>query len=190
MYAYATHCSLVKTMAGKQAKILSDSNVGDLLAFADTTRHPLRIVLLSAKAGLRAAEIAHLTWSMVTDPNGAVSTCLQLPDGAAKKGSGRTVPLHSDLKSALCELRQLSRADGPIIVSERGGHRAILLGKFSTSMAGGLLPRRLNAMNAYRTLATWDERGSQRHRGQIAQPTNWVAADMKRKKCLAERSSI
>jgi integrase len=110
-------------MSGKQAKILPDANVGDLLAFAEATRYPLRnkvIVLLSAKAGLRAAEIAHLTWEMVTDPNGAVSTCLQLPDCAAKKGSGRTVPLHCDLKSALCELRQLSCADGPIIVSERG----------------------------------------------------------------------
>jgi integrase len=60
-------------MAGKQAKILSDANVDDLLLFAETTRQPARnraMVLLSAKAGLRAGEIVHLTWEMVTDPSG------------------------------------------------------------------------------------------------------------------------
>ena len=64
-------------MAGKQAKILSDANLDDLLLFAETTRQPARnklIVLLSAKAGLRAGEIAHLTWEMVTDPTGAIGT--------------------------------------------------------------------------------------------------------------------
>ena len=48
-------------MAGKQAKILSLGDVNDLLVFANCTRHPLRnrvIVLLAAKAGLRAFEIA------------------------------------------------------------------------------------------------------------------------------------
>ena len=48
-------------MRGKQAKILSDDNLEDVLLFAETSRHPLRnkvIVLLSAKAGLRAGEIA------------------------------------------------------------------------------------------------------------------------------------
>jgi integrase len=51
-------------MPGKQAKILSHQHVEDLLLFADTTRHPQRnrvIILLSLKAGLRAAEIANLT---------------------------------------------------------------------------------------------------------------------------------
>ena len=60
-------------MLGKQAKSLSDDNIRDLLAFTDLTRHPTRnrvIALLSAKAGLRAGEIANLTWPMVTDPIG------------------------------------------------------------------------------------------------------------------------
>jgi len=91
-------------MRGKQAKILSDDNLKDLLLFAETTRHRLRnkvIVLLSAKAGLRAGEIAHLTWAMITDPKGAIGTILELPDRAAKKGSGRVIPLHEDLRTAL-----------------------------------------------------------------------------------------
>ena len=62
-------------MAGKQAKILSDSEIEQLLRLADQTRNPLRnrcIVLLSAKAGLRAAEIAGLTWEMLADAQGRV----------------------------------------------------------------------------------------------------------------------
>jgi len=111
-------------MAGKQAKILSHGNVDDLLLFAETTRRPLRnkvMVLLSAKAGLRAGEIAHLTWGMVTDPTGAIGTTIELPDHAAKKGSGRKVPLHGDLRRALTELRAVTQGTGPVIASERGG---------------------------------------------------------------------
>lgn len=52
------------------------------------------MVLLSAKAGLRAGEIARLTWAMITDPTGDIGTVLELPDRAAKKGSGRVIPLH------------------------------------------------------------------------------------------------
>ena len=50
-------------MPGKQAKILAADQIDDLLLFAETTRYPLRdrvIVLLSVKAGLRAAEIDNL----------------------------------------------------------------------------------------------------------------------------------
>jgi integrase len=57
-------------MSGKQAKTLSDDNIKDLLIYAECTRHPVRnqiIVLLSAKAGLRAGEIAKLTWDMILD---------------------------------------------------------------------------------------------------------------------------
>ena len=62
-------------MPGKQAKILSLGDVNDLLVFASCTRHCLRnrvIVLLAAKAGLRASEIANLTWDMVLDPTGDI----------------------------------------------------------------------------------------------------------------------
>jgi integrase len=110
-------------MAGKQAKILSGANIDDLLLYAETTRQSARnraMVLLSAKAGLRAGEIAHLTWEMVTDPTGAVGTTIELPDHAAKKGSGRKVPLHGDLRRALTELRAVTHGTGPVIASERG----------------------------------------------------------------------
>ena len=87
-------------MAGKQAKILSDDQGDRLLLFASTTRNPIRnrvLVLLSLKAGLRAGEIANLTWPMVTDPVGDIGTVIALEDQCAKKKSGRVIPLHSEL---------------------------------------------------------------------------------------------
>ena len=77
-------------MPGKQAKILSDDNIVDLLLYAETTRQPLQnkvIVLLSAKAGLRAGEIAQLEWEMLIDPTGAVGTVLELTDCVARKAA-------------------------------------------------------------------------------------------------------
>jgi integrase len=113
-------------VAGKQAKILSLGDVNDLLVFASCTRHPLRnrvIVLLAAKAGLRAAEIANLTWDVVLDPTGDIGSMIELRDDAAKNGSGRLIPVHSDLRQALAAYRGLSTASGPVIRSERAAGR-------------------------------------------------------------------
>src|SRR5258708_427009 len=90
-------------MLGKQAKILSPADVADLLTFADCTRNPIRnrvIVLLSAKAGMRACEIANLTWDMVVNASGQVSNIIELRDHAAKKSSGRLIPMHPDIRDA------------------------------------------------------------------------------------------
>jgi integrase len=111
-------------MPGKQAKILSLDDVNDLLVFADCSRHPhcnRVIVLLAAKAGLRAGEIANLTWDMVLDPTGNISSVIELRDHAAKNGSGRLIPVHPDLCRALCAYRNRSTGTGSVIRSERGG---------------------------------------------------------------------
>jgi integrase len=111
-------------MAGRQAKILSSAQVNDLLSFADTTRDPLRnrvIVLLSAKAGLRAGEIAKLTWDMVAQGDGRIGTVIELRDWAAKKGSGRLIPIHAELAAALIAWRQVAGSSEFMISSQRGG---------------------------------------------------------------------
>jgi integrase len=111
-------------MLGKQAKILSPLDVTDLLAFADCSRYPLRnraILLLSAKAGLRAGEIANLTWDMVLDARGQISNVIELRDHAAKKGSGRLIPMHPELADALSAWRQACPRSGHVVRSERGG---------------------------------------------------------------------
>src|ERR1700685_4365478 len=111
-------------MSGKQAKILSEQQVEDLLFFAKTTSNPDRnrvIVLLSVKAGFRAAEIANLTWEMIVEPTGNVSSHIELRDHAAKMGSGRTVPINALLFEALVAWRTKNRDRGPVVTSERGG---------------------------------------------------------------------
>ena len=111
-------------MAGKQAKTLSTDHIDDLLFFAAHSRHPLRnrlIVLLSVKAGLRSAEIAKLTWAMLLDPSGEVAGTLEVRDEIAKKRSGRSIPIHPDLREALVDARRRCEGHGPLIRSERGG---------------------------------------------------------------------
>ena len=111
-------------MPGKQAKILSEDDLQDLLVYASTTRNPIRnqlVVLLSAKAGLRAGEIANLTWDMVVGPTGAVGSGIEVRDCAAKKKGGRRIPTHQDLRTALIAWRAITAGVGPVVTSERGG---------------------------------------------------------------------
>jgi integrase len=111
-------------MPGRRANILSAADLDDLLAYATFTRYPLRnrvMVLLSAKAGLRAGEIANLTWDMVVDATGRVNGVIELRDQAAKKGSGRTIPIHRALNAALVGWRQVAGSGAHVIGSERGG---------------------------------------------------------------------
>jgi integrase len=111
-------------MAGKQAKILSDQQTRSLLVFASTSRNPRRnrlILLLSLKAGLRAGEIANLTWDMVVGPTGEIGHVIELRDCAAKKKSGRLIPIHPSLRTALAAWRKVTTGTGPVIQSERGG---------------------------------------------------------------------
>ena len=77
-------------------------------------------MLLSVKAGLRAGEIAKLTWDMVLDPAGEIGDVVELRDCAAKKKSGRLIPINPTLRAALAAWREVTTGTGPIIVSERG----------------------------------------------------------------------
>jgi integrase len=110
-------------MAGKQAKTLTKQQLTIALRRAGRSRYADRdraMILLSIKAGLRAGEIAKLTWPMLLDPQGHLSRFIELHDVAAKKGSGRTIPLHPQLIQALRPLRQQHSDSGPVIRSERG----------------------------------------------------------------------
>ena len=65
-----------------------------------------RSLSLSVKAGLRAKEIASLTWEMVTTSEGEVGTSIHLQNSASKgRAGGRIVPLNRELRSALLDLR-------------------------------------------------------------------------------------
>jgi integrase/recombinase XerC len=98
---------------GKQAKVLTEAQAKAVLRHVEHHgRYPQRdrvMVLLSLKAGLRAKEIACLTWGMVTDANGEVGDAIALPNVASKgKGGGRTIPLNRELREALVALRVIA----------------------------------------------------------------------------------
>ena len=123
-YHYFARSTATSSMPGRQAKVLSKDNCGDLLVFASTTRHPDRnrlIVLLSVKAGLRAAEIANLTWEMVLTPTAEIGPAIELHDRVAKKSGGRLIPIHHELRDALSDLRRQTEATGPVLRSQRSG---------------------------------------------------------------------
>jgi len=99
-------------MIKKQAKILSDKQQKLALNFLKGSRYPLRnrvIFLLSLKAGLRAKEIANITWSMVCDSQGQVADALILQNVASKGNSGRKIWLSQELKEALIEYQRSER---------------------------------------------------------------------------------
>ncbi len=112
---------------GKQAKILTKPQAEAVLSYLASTRYPVRnrvIFLLSLKAGLRAKEIASLTWEMVTDAEGRLTDAISLTDVASKGRGGRVVPLNKDLEAALAALKaeaeEAIRPSPFVITSERG----------------------------------------------------------------------
>jgi integrase/recombinase XerD len=110
---------------GKQAKVLTEAQVRATLAAVAGRRYPERdrvMVLLSVRAGLRAKEIAMVTWGMLTDAEGNVGDALHLVNAASKgKHGGRTVPLNKELRAALIALHAARNpeAEDRVIHSER-----------------------------------------------------------------------
>jgi integrase/recombinase XerD len=111
-------------MAGRQAKIVNEQGLRLLLSLCDEARYPERnrvIVLLSHKAGLRRMEIAGLKRWHVMNSAGEIGETIDLTDAICKKGSGRIVPVHPELKSALADCFRAMPAPHhwPLILSER-----------------------------------------------------------------------
>ena len=109
-------------MLAKQAKPLSKRQIALTTALLQQSRYPSRnhaIFLLSIKAGLRAKEIASLTWDMVTDAEGNLGSALHLRDEASKGSSGRVIPLNKDLKAALQKLHDKRSTSSFVITTER-----------------------------------------------------------------------
>lgn len=115
----------------RQARTLTKLNLAKALTHVRAKRNSLRnevILLLSVKAGLRAKEIASLTWPMVMDADGAIGDHILLTDGASKGRSGRCIPLNRDLKNALLALHLAATKHGItpipsnyIVTTERKG---------------------------------------------------------------------
>ncbi|WP_370144236.1 tyrosine-type recombinase/integrase [Bradyrhizobium elkanii] len=77
---------------------------------------------VTTKAGLRAKEIAQLTWWMTNDGTGEIGYEICLQDVASKGTSGRIIPLHADVRAALIDYRnRVIGFAGPFVIgTERG----------------------------------------------------------------------
>ena len=113
---------------GKQAKTLNKAQTQMVSKHLSYGRNGLRnqtIFLLSIKEGLRAKEIASLTWKMVMDSDGVVGNSIHLPNSSSKGKSGRIIPLHKDVRDNLSKLldiqmrRSTFTVDNHIIQTER-----------------------------------------------------------------------
>lgn len=125
----------------RRAKTLTDQQLDKLLQYvAGNSKDPLRdyvMILLSFKAGLRAAEIAGLSWRDVCDAEGAIGDTIyhdkdgtpvlgfNVPAHIAKKGHARVVPFNRALLSAMTAYRDtlpacFARGPHPVITTLYG----------------------------------------------------------------------
>ena len=179
---------------GKQAKILSEAQIKATTQYLSTSRNSLRdttMFLLSVKAGLRAKEIASLTWQMVTDPEGSVADAIALQNLASKGNGGRTIPLNKELKAALDALRDFSAAKR----AENG---------FTFDLASNVITSERGARLSPNSVAHWFKRlygnlgfdGCSSHSGRRTAITRWakntskVGGSLKDVQDLAGHSSL
>jgi len=90
----------------KQAKTLNRNQIEMVNTYLGAKRNGIRnqvIFLLSIRAGLRAKEIANITWSMIVNADGEMGNFINLTNIASKGKSGRIIPLNKQLKSKLIE---------------------------------------------------------------------------------------
>lgn len=91
----------------RQAKTLSRQQIEAVSSYLLNRRHGLRdqtIFNLSIRSGLRAKEIASLTWAMVTTSDGKIGDAIHLTNVASKGKSGRIIPMNNTVKDNLGRL--------------------------------------------------------------------------------------
>ena len=96
----------------KQSKTLTPTQINVMSDYLRKGRNGLRnqtIFLLSVKSGLRSKEISQLQWNEVCNSDGEVDTHINLTNRSSKGLSGRTIPIHKDLRSTLIELLNYQR---------------------------------------------------------------------------------
>lgn len=91
----------------RQAKTVSRQQIEAVSSYLLNRRHGLRdqtIFNLSIRSGLRAKEIASLTWAMVTTSDGKIGDAIHLTNIASKGKSGRVIPMNKAVKDNLGRL--------------------------------------------------------------------------------------
>jgi integrase/recombinase XerD len=109
----------------RRAKIIEERQLELMLKYitgTETQERDRTFIVLSCKAGLRASEIALLTWSNVTNGEGEIIREIRIDSSMGKGGRERTVPMHDEVFKALCALRTLRPNDTRIAYSVKAGY--------------------------------------------------------------------
>ncbi|ARK07480.1 tyrosine recombinase [Sphingobium phage Lacusarx] len=114
-------------MTIKRAKTLDTDQLNGLLAYVEAnSRMPERdrlFVLLSYKAGLRAAEITKIDINAMTDAEGRIAKVVNIFSNVGKKGRERQIPMHPEIRDALKAFRKKYPHLNYIAVSSVDGQR-------------------------------------------------------------------
>ena len=97
---------------------LTQKSLGLALSQQSDSLRNTAMILCSCGVGLRAKEISSLTWNMVLQEDATVGSELRLPNHAAKKRSGGTLPLAANVVAALERLRQQSQTKKPLLPAD------------------------------------------------------------------------
>ncbi len=117
-----------------KAKMLTPEEIAAVLQHVEAeSRYPERdqvMTLLSVRAGLRASEIAGLSWEHVLTADGsAVAEVIDLPRQITKgEKRARVIPIHDELKLAfetlMAQWPERVVPGQPVVFSERGRYGA------------------------------------------------------------------
>lgn len=114
-------------MAIKRAKTLAPTQLETLLTYvgnhSQTPERDRLMILLSFKAGLRAAEIAKIDLTALTDAEGRIGKTINIFANVGKKGREREIPMHSDIRDALKRFRMKYPDATGVAVSPLDGNR-------------------------------------------------------------------
>ena len=108
----------------KQAKILSAAQQNTILTHLSTSRQARRntvMFLLTVDSGLRAKEVAELTWSMITDGEGQLTDRICLENSVAKGKSGGVIYMSNRLRRAIADHAAGGSMADTVIKSQKGG---------------------------------------------------------------------
>ena len=113
-------------MLAKQAKTLSKRQITLTTALLQQTRYPTRnlaIFLLSVKAGLRAKEIASLTWDMLTDPEGTSRSSAASQRRSQQGFVWQGHPVEQGPQSSSCKHCRTRRGSSPYVITTERAER-------------------------------------------------------------------
>jgi integrase len=110
----------------RRAKFLEKKDAVKVLQYIRTNSHKVErdevAFLLTTKAGLRASEVAQLTWDHVTDAQGKIANAITITANISKSNRLRVVPMNTELREALLRLQKVSGGT-PRVIMFRGSSR-------------------------------------------------------------------